>query len=349
MQKRLSGRLAGSLALSLATSLATAAPPPAEQQQAAETLARQLAAELKSVCPLVDAADQAAFDRCRAALFNGSRLKQALAPVVLWGRQHKDPATSLKETNLTQFAPDVWAGIYAPIFMFDGTSQVQWVESEKMFRVKLGATFRNRLPPGQFPYPFWHESAKWSAYENANGLLLWLQPDARTVRVAQFTWTDGPLAGVKVTPVKHAFDGKWVWTDAQGKTQPAVTLFDGLFSERNPYKAQLDKDYRAFAISLRESQCMNCHVPDNPDRMKRLVLLQTPAHAAGEISRVLKSVREDRMPRDETGIEVPLDAKSRQTLLELGAAFEKTVQAAKRWEASASSAASTPAEEARAR
>lgn len=335
--------LAGSLALALAGAAAVAAPPPQEQQQAAEALARTLAAELKAQCPLADAADQAAFDRCRTHLFNGSRLKQSLAPFVLWGRQHKDPATSLKDTNLTQFAPDVWAGMYAPIFMFDGSAQVQWVESEKMFRVKLGAAVRNRLAPGQFPYPFWHEPAKWSAYENANGMLLWLLPDARTIRAAQFTWADGPLAGVKVTPAKHEFEGKWVWTDAKGKTQPAVTLFDGQFSERNPYKAQLDKDYRAFAVSLRESQCFNCHVPDNPDKMKRLVLLQTPAHAAGEISRVLKSVREDRMPRDETGIEKPLDAKSRQVLLDLGATFEKTVQAAKRWEASATADEGTAA------
>jgi hypothetical protein len=335
--RHLSRTLAGCAALILGGAAAAAAPSP-EQQKAAETLASQVAAELKAQCPIADAGDQAAFDRCRGYLFNGSRLKQALSPFILWGRQHKNPAQPLKETHLTQFAPDVWAGIYAPIFMFDGTSQVQWVESEKMFRVKLGAAFRNRLAPGQFPYPFWHEAAKWGAYENANGMLLWLAPDAKNVKVAQFTWADGPLAGVKVTPVKHAFEGKWVWTDAQGKTQPAVTLFDGLFSERNPHKAQVDKDYRALAISLRESQCMNCHVPDNPDKMKRLVLLQTPAHAAGEIGRILAAVRKDRMPLDETGIEQPLDAKTKQTLLELGSAFEKSVQAAKRWEAGVSSA-----------
>jgi hypothetical protein len=67
--------------------------------------------------------------------------------------------------------------------------------------------------------------------------------------------------------------------------------------------------------------------------MKRLVLLQTPAHAAGEIERLMKAVREDKMPRDEVGIEQPLDAKLKSALLESGGVFETLVQAAKDWEA----------------
>ena len=66
--------------------------------------------------------------------------------------------------------------------------------------------------------------------------------------------------------------------------------------------------------------------------MKRLVLLQTPMHAAAEIKRVMKSVREDRMPRDEFGIEQPLDERSKQALLTEGAAFERLVDLARQWE-----------------
>ena len=43
----------------------------------------------------------------------------------------------------------------------------------------------------------------------------------------------------------------------------------------------------------------------------------------------MKAVREDKMPRDETGIEQPLDAKLKSALLESGGAFEALVQAAK--------------------
>jgi len=72
--------------------------------------------------------------------------------------------------------------------------------------------------------------------------------------------------------------------------------------------------------------------------MKKLVLLQTPMHAAAEIKRVMKSVRDDRMPRDEFGIESPLDAKTKAALLDEGATFEKLLDLAKQWEASSASA-----------
>lgn len=331
-----------SLALGLATGDAGAGPvspaagaaPGEAELAAAQQLARRIAADLKAACPLGDPASQGAFDRCRQALFGESSVKRALTSRVLWGRQARDPATALKDSRLTQFAPDIFVGLYLPVFMFDGTSQVQWVESEKLFRVKLGAAFRNRLPPGQFPYPFWHEPAKWDAYENANAVLLWLSPAASPqIRVAQFTWQDGPLAGVAVQRVAtQKFDGRWLWTDATGRTQPAVTLFDGLYSADNPYKAQLEERYRPLAVALREGQCFECHVPSNPNGLKRLVLLQTPAHAAGEIGRILKSVRNDRMPVNETGIESPLPEAQKKALLELGAAFERAVDSAREWE-----------------
>ena len=67
--------------------------------------------------------------------------------------------------------------------------------------------------------------------------------------------------------------------------------------------------------------------------MRRLLLLQTPAHAAGEVARLLKAVREDRMPLDDAGNEQPLEPALKRALLESGAAFEELVRAAKDWEA----------------
>jgi len=66
--------------------------------------------------------------------------------------------------------------------------------------------------------------------------------------------------------------------------------------------------------------------------MKRLVLLQTPAHAAGEIERLMKAVRDDKMPLDDVGIEQPLEPKLKSALLESGGAFEALVNAARDWE-----------------
>jgi hypothetical protein len=40
-----------------------------------------------------------------------------------------------------------------------------------MFLIRLRAGFRNRLAPGQFPYPFWQDEAKWGVYQAANSVL----------------------------------------------------------------------------------------------------------------------------------------------------------------------------------
>jgi len=298
-----------------------------------ERLAADLAAELSRLCPPAQAGDQAAFDRCRQGLFQDSMLKRNLAPRVLWGKVRKDAGASLKETTLTQFAPDVLAGLYLPLFMFNGGHAVEYDARESLFLVRLETAFRNRLAPGQFPYPFWHDEAKWNTYQGANSILLWIDPKTSRIKVAQFTDRGATPPIVISAPVRQPkFDGKWLWTDAGGRVQPQVTLFDGLFRAGNPYLPKLASAYKAFALKMRDAQCDSCHVPDNPDGMKRLVLLQTPAHAAGEIERLMKAVREDKMPLDEVGIEQPLDAKLKSALLESGGAFEALVRAAKDWD-----------------
>jgi hypothetical protein len=83
---------------------------------------------------------------------------------------------------------------------------------------------------------------------------------------------------------------------------------------------------------MRDGQCDNCHMPNNPMPMRRLVLMHTPAHASGEISRLMKAIREDKMPLDEAGVESPLEPALKRALLESGGAFEQLVQAAKDWE-----------------
>jgi hypothetical protein len=317
-------------ALSAEAALADSAPPASRAQ--VERLAADLAGELSRLCPPAAPGDQAAFDRCRHGMFKDSLLKRSLVPFVLWGRPHKEPEARLEDTKLTQFAPDVLAGLYLPLFMFNGRHKVEFDAREKLYLVRLETAFRNRLAPGQFPYPFWHDEAKWSAYQGANSILLWIDPKPVKIKVAQFT-DRGATPPIAVSePVQKKFDGKWMWTDAEGRVQPQVTLFDGLFRADNPHLAELDAAYRSLALRMRDAQCDSCHVPDNPHPMKRLVLLQTPAHAAAEIKRLMKGVREDKMPLDETGIEQPLEENLKISLLESAGAFEALVEAAKAWE-----------------
>jgi len=312
---------------------------------AIQQAAREIAGELATHCPLAPAGDTSAYNACRKALFGPSALRAHLPDFLLWGRQSKNANATLRQTNLTQFAPDVWTNMYAPLFMFNGQHTVQWIPEERLFLIRLETAFRNRLAPGQFPYPFWHDEAKWATYENANSFMLWVHPDSGKIRAAQFTDRAPNALLQTVQPVKHAkHEAGWLWTDDKGKTQPAVTLFDGVYRPENPHIKAMDRQYRDLALQLRESQCTQCHVPNNPDKMSRLVLLSTPAHAAGEIERLIKSVREDRMPVDEFRLAMPLASDKKEWLLQRAEAFRAVVQAAQDWEKNASpvSASASP-------
>lgn len=296
-----------------------------------EFKAQQIATELAQFCPAADPGDQKAFDTCRGNLFGKSQFRAALPDFILWGRQ-RNANLALKDSKLTQFAPDVFSGLYASLFMFNGKHTVEFVPRENLYLIRFQTGFRNRLAPGQFPYPFWHEEEKWATYENAKEFMIWWDPKADKAKVAQFTALGNGTPIVKLDHVKHEFDGKWLWTDKSGQTQPMVTLFDGLYRADNPHLKQLDTSYKSLALKLRDGQCFECHVPNNPDGMKKLVLLQTPAHAAVEIKRVLKSIRDDTMPKDEFGIEQPLAKEQKKALLLEGERFESLVEAARKWE-----------------
>jgi hypothetical protein len=226
------------------------------------------------------------------------------------------------------------AGLYLPMFMFTGEYEINFDPTERLYRARAPALFRNALDPGQYPYPFWHDPKKWADYQAANEVTFWVDPAKVKVVIMQFS-ARGKL-DPRLTSRPHArpaFDGKWMWTDGQGQSQPRPTLFVGLLRSSNPYLGQLEGAFKDLANELRKGTCHECHSPDNPTAMRRLVLMQTPVHAAGEIKRIMRTVREDKMPLDETGIPREMDPAIKAALLTYGAAFEAMVDAAREWEA----------------
>src|SRR6478735_9054714 len=188
----------------LATALVAAGAPPVEDDlpdlgEQIETMASRVALDLQAVCPPASPSDQAAFDRCRASLFGDSELRRNLAPRLLWGRRNQDAGAALKDTNLTQFHPDVIAGLYLSLFMYSGVYSVEYVERERLYLIRLRAGFRNLLPPGQFPYPCWHDEAKWGVYQAANSVLLWVNPKTAKIVIGQFTerGSDSPVVSTQ--------------------------------------------------------------------------------------------------------------------------------------------------------
>ncbi len=164
------------------------------------TMVRQTA----TACPLTSPADQAALDLCRAALFGDSSFRRGLAPVVLWGRPSPD-GRRLRDTNLTQFAPDVLSGLYMPMFMFTGEYEIGFDPTERLYRARVPALFRNALDPGQYPYPFWHDAKKWADYQAANELTFWIDPAKVKVVIMQFSAKGKP--DPKLTSAADALRG----------------------------------------------------------------------------------------------------------------------------------------------
>ena len=293
------------------------------------TLIRQTA----TACPLTSPADQTALENCRAALYGDSALRRGLAPVVMWGRPSPE-GKRLRDTNATQLAPDVLSGLYLPLFMFTGEYEISFDPTERLYTARVPALFRNALDPGQYPYPFWHDGKKWADYQAANQVTFWIDPTKIRIVMMQLSAQGKPDPRLTSAPhTQPAFDGKWMWTDAQGQTQPRPTLFVGLMSRNNPYLGQLEGTFRDLAGELRKGSCHECHTPDNYAGMKRLILMQTPVHAAGEIKRMMRAVRQDKMPLDDAGLYKELDPTVKATLLKYGAAFESLVDAAREWEA----------------
>ena len=309
------------------------------QSATVEKMAAEIATELSAACPFTAPNKTSAFEGCKQNLLaSKSVIRTYLPPFVLWGRI-VDPKLTLKDTHLTQFGPDVFLSLYLPLFMFDGKHDISFDKAQRLHRIDYSAAFRNRLAPGQYPYPFWHLENKWGIYQGANTLTVWVDAQSKTgskIKAMQFSTFGKPNVGQPAlvpTPEFTPEQRAWLWTDSDGKTQPMVTLFDSLYSAHNPHLKALDTTYRNLALDLRAGDCMGCHVPNNPDKMKRLVLLQTPVHAQDEIGRLIKSVSSDRMPIDEIGTEKALDSDVKARLLKNARAFESAIANARAWEA----------------
>lgn len=306
----------------------------------AEIIAKAISAELAQSCPKAEPGDQMAFDQCREKLFHSDLLHSLFAENILWGGY--DASKDFYQLKLTHFSREIFLGLYLPLFMFEGGYKIDRNLKDHWIQLHIKTSFRNRLAPGQFPYPFWHDSHKWDAYQDATELLLRVDPVTLRVNAAMRAKLDVSNEANKEKVTPPAFDGKWLWNDENGKTQPAVTLFDGLFSADNPYKTALNTQYRYLALAFRDESCTSCHNPANPSKMVPLILMQTPAHAAGEIHHIIQSIEKDEMPLTEWGTKKILDPLVKADLLRRARAFAEIVDQAYAWESCHNKATTCP-------
>lgn len=298
-----------------------------------EAWSAAVAKDLAQGCKAGDPADAAALQACRQLVFASPKLRKAVAPVALWGRQHPGDRQAIGDSGLTELSPDVLFGLYLPLFMFDGSSRVSQNDTDKLYRVELGAAFRSRLAAGDFPEPLWHDGEQWKALQRTTAVVLWLSPEPLGLKAVEWLADDAATAAAQPVAPPRSFDGKWMWTDDSGALQPKIAQFAGLLQPENPFLEKLSASYHQLAQSLDDGKCSSCHVPSNPNSMKRLVLLQTPVHAAGEVQRLIKSVDSGSMPVDpQSGAAIALDADVKSRLLATAREFEALVDKAKAWE-----------------
>ncbi len=294
-----------------------------------EARASAVAQRLASVCPLAAPNDKAAFDRCRNALFGDPVVTAAMDDRIVWGGIQYPKA--FKDWELTVFSTDMFRGLYLSLFGFTGRHTGK-INQEGFYQVDFQARFRNGLAAGEYAYPFWHADPKWRGYELTTSFTVYFDVDTEKMAFA-FRARELELAGPAQAPVTLPWDGKWMWVDINGQTQPVITLFEDMLSTGNPLIPALNVSYRELAEQMRQSTCMNCHVPNNPKHMNRLSLLQTPNHAFGEADRIVETMVKQRMPRDDANLPVAMEPAAMERFLVLARKFEGDVRAAREWEA----------------
>lgn len=292
--------------------------------------AKKLAESLAKACPVAKPGDVAAFDACRNNIGKGTDGATMNGVVVMWGGEQ--PTLGWDKKKLSYFKGEFFQRTYFSMMMFSGKHKVVGAGPEGTTIVAVEAYFRNALPPGAYPYPFWHSGPKWLAYEASNEVRFYLTADGKAKFMTRADTGSYDNRGPYAAVIQPAFAGEWLWTDKDGKEQPYVTLFADLYSMDNPHIAKVDQAYKAVALAMRGADCMACHAPDGHRLMNRLTMLMTPQHAATEIDGVLKTVRDNKMPQTEKGDPKPIDAKLKNELLITGEAFKKALDEASAWQ-----------------
>lgn len=291
--------------------------------------AAELAASLAKACPMAATNDVAAHDACRQAIGKGAESSMRDYHFLFGGQQ---PSRHwLKDKKTSVFRGDLFQQLYMSLYMYTGVYRVE-TAVDGLTVIGVQAYFRNGLPPGQYPYPFWHSNEKWKAYEQSNELRFRVDKTGKVVFAyrADVGSNDnrGPYAHVE----RPSFLGEWMWRDDSGSAQPRVTLFSGFYSDDNPAMPALEDSYRKMAISLRNADCTVCHQPEGHSRMNKLTLLQTPLHAATSIEAILYEVRAGKMPVDDYDDPKALSPVIKKALLDNGEAFKKVLDTADEWE-----------------
>ena len=235
-------------------------------------------------------------------------------------------ASTIEDSTTTRFNPLVWRQMYLSLEMFTGPYRIE--EEGNRTLLRMATLFRNELDPGEYPYPFWHSTAKWESYEFSREILFVIEGGKMigAVRSAEQDRTR--------PAVTHSFDGNWDWRGSGGDVKTPVVLYRRLFSRTNPHVVELDQAYRAFEAASRPYHCTSCHRPDNLAGQRQLEMICYPNQALASRHTIVHAIETRRMPPAIAGERAGIaDPAERENFLQLARRFEATADAALSFEA----------------
>lgn len=289
-----------------------------------EALARSLGTSLVAACPDDgDRSSETARDACADRLVDLDPLRGAMREPFIWGGQAPSGGYGL-DKGTTKLNPRVWRRMYLSTFSFGAGYSVERSDGDVVLHVPV--RFRGEMPPGAYPYPFWHSAKKWDAYNYATTI--------------HFVVRDGIVLGAlrgvaqdRTRPkIDRAWDGHWGW-ERDGTAEPHASLYSYLFSAGNPLVPALDAAYRSLEADLRRNRCHLCHAPDNRGGAPQLELLVYPNQALSARHDIVSQLSDDTMPPENSlGVPPGVDDDDRRRLTSLALAFEAAGDAALAWE-----------------
>ncbi len=297
----------------------------------ASKFAAELAASLAKSCPMANPGDVEAHEACRRNIGTGIEAVMRNDYILFGGQQ--PTKTWLKDKKTSVFRGDLYQDMYMSMYMYTGQYRVQKAP-DGLTTIGVQAYFRNAMPAGRYPYPFWHAEAKWKAYENSNEMRFRIDDAGKVVFAYRADIGSDENRGEYKPVERPTFLGEWMWRDDSGQAQPLVALFSEIYSSDNPSLVPLDDAYRKMAINFRDADCTVCHMPEGHRKMNKLTLLQTPYHAASAIDAVLGVVRAGKMPVDDYDDPKSIEPGLKADLLKNGEAFKRMLATADAWERS---------------
>jgi hypothetical protein len=295
--------------------------------EAVSSLPDRIARGLMEKSPAADPSDAHARDDAGERLARFTELQDAIGEQILWGGFDPSKSYDPAEFKLSAFNSFVWSKLYLSTFMFTGPYFVH--EEGPRTVLEVGARFRDRLDPGDFPYPFWHSAKKWQDYIDTQAVVLVFEGDHLVAGYRKVEHAaDQP-------PMDKPWDGRWHWDDASGEPQPRASLYTYLLSPENPHLHSLDKAYRDLEARFRAQDCLTCHSPDNTAKVSKLYMLNYPNQALAGRHVLLSVLAKDSMPPldPDTGHAAGLhDEAARAELQRLAAVFEAEGDAALSYE-----------------